>query len=178
MPRPNHTHKNCEHIRQTSITLVPRENIPMNIPQAIQRSLSTSAAIGGTQIFSTVLIKEPKLSKELGAGDKALEYYNKIGFSGDRSKKNVHGYTEVIRSLNSEPPWVEKITMDESHGRISPERERELRPLTSYVKDTGEDVLIERFREHLLESERNFQDLFKSNVYILHQQAQSQNLRV
>jgi hypothetical protein len=56
----------------------------------------------------------------------------------------------VFRSLNSEPPWVEAIQMDEMWER-SLERESQLRPLTVHVQDTSDDILFERFRQYLLE---------------------------
>jgi hypothetical protein len=116
---------------------------------AIQQSLFTSTASDGVKIFPALLIDRSQVGQTtLCAADQALEYYRSIGLYGARSTRNIHGYGEVIRSLNREPPWVEGIRMDEM-DRISPERESQLRPLTVHVQEISDEVLFARFHQHL-----------------------------
>lgn len=125
----------------------------MNTRQIIQRSLSASVAANGAIIFPTMLIDKFHVGQTTGkAADQALEYYRSEGLFGERSTRNEYGYGWVIRSLNSEPPWVARIRMEEMEG-TSTERESQLRPLTSHVQEASDETLIERFLQHL--SERN-----------------------
>jgi hypothetical protein len=120
----------------------------MNTVQKIQHSLSASGAIDGAISFPTLLIENSRATKTtLAAADQALEYFRRSGLSGYRSTRNQRGYGMVIRSLNSEPPWVESIKMGEE---MSPERETQLRPLTIHVHETSDEVLFELMHQNLL----------------------------
>jgi hypothetical protein len=128
----------------------------MNAHQMMQQSLFTSGAADGAMIFPTLLIDKSRARQTtLRGADQALEYYRSVGLFGERSIRNEHGYGEVIRSLNSEPPWVESIKMEEME-ETSAERGSQLRPLTIYVQETSDEILFEQFNQHLLERDARF----------------------
>jgi hypothetical protein len=128
----------------------------MNARQMIQQSLSTSVAADGAIIFPTLLIDKSHVRQTtLCAADQALEYYRSVGLFGERSTRNEQGYGEVIRLLNSNPPWVESIKLEEMEG-TSTEREAQLRPLTKHAQETSDEILFEQFHQHLLKRDASF----------------------
>jgi hypothetical protein len=120
----------------------------MDAREFIQQSLSTGAAIDGAKIFPSLLIDSSHKETSLCPADQALEYYQSKGFFGARSTRNEHGYGKVIRSLNSAPPWVESISMEEMN-EITDERNFQLRPLARYVQETSDEAALERFLQYL-----------------------------
>jgi len=125
----------------------------MDISYAIRQALCANATSSEVEIFPALLIKYSSEDRTLdSAAKQALEYYQINGLAGDLAKfESANDYARSIRSVNSEPPWINSFKIEEVNGDISSEREFELRPLTRYVQDTNDEFLLKTFQNFLLE---------------------------
>jgi len=101
-------------------------------------------------LFPIVLIDRPAAMvdrswKALGrADDIALSYYQRVGFEGDRVRKNLYGYPGLLRDLSNPPPWI-NVEPEDLEGQPSKETSLELRPLIQQANETAAETLVSTF---------------------------------
>jgi VRR-NUC domain len=122
------------------------KHFPINVAESVRQSLSASFRSDGAKCVPMLLIENSNVSnqKDIKAADMALQFYMAHGFVGDRSRMNVHGYPEILRDLQSPPPWV-TVEMDDCVGDVSAARRMQLRPLVQQVQDDSDDIILQKF---------------------------------
>lgn len=80
--------------------------------------------------------------------DLAIRYFLRLGLRCDRTRQDLNGYPGLFRDLNAPPPWTD-VTPEDTEGRVSMEREAELRPLYIQANETDPQLLVEEYRKHI-----------------------------
>lgn len=80
--------------------------------------------------------------------DLAIRYFLRLGLRCDRTKQDLYGYPGLFRALIAPPPWVE-VTLEDTEGLVSVEREAELQPLYIQANQTDPQLLVEEYQKYL-----------------------------
>lgn len=141
----------------------------------LKGALAMSSRNQGTCIFPTILAGLPEETLRLEPGttmaDIAMALLDRSGFKSDRTRMNLHGYPALFRELKDPPPWIE-VTPEDVEGPISDGRATELRALYLLANETSLRELLDRYREHIEQSEEQRKVLVKLGIPSLPEQVQ------